>query len=364
MAHYYKSSINSKSDPFIKDIQIKLNVIRLQYHGNWDYLVPDGKYGPRTANAVKCFQVYRNITPASGELGPTTSMYINQIYNNQPQITNIPIKIDNQKDDDLVNIVMEYFCKPTCEMVVDFLLSLQKDYPKNTRVLVRDWNLVVDKIRTKLLQIVSKFDTNYNSVYEQIERYWEKKKKLSPNRHNKNKRYYNNIRRLLDQHLGISHVRLDYNRVLSRLRVGKVISGAGKIIGKLDLYCALWDIVNDLNSISESSTWMSKWTKDLNNLVDVLIGIIVGAVVALLLPEEMALILVCLIVGVVGIVISYLLDLFHETFIGQKLGNAIGENTAKFVKSWQSEMNDIKMKNKMAEEAWVKSQGTITIKLF
>ena len=88
MAQYYKPSINSKSDPFIKDIQVKLNAIRLQYHGNWDYLVPDGIYGPKTGNVVKSFQILKNITPASGELGPTTTNYIIQAYNNVPKITN------------------------------------------------------------------------------------------------------------------------------------------------------------------------------------------------------------------------------------------------------------------------------------
>lgn len=88
MAQYYKPSLNSKSDPFIKDIQVKLNAIRLQYHGNWDYLVPDGIYGPKTGNVVKSFQILKNITPVSGELGPTTTNYIIQAYNNVPKITN------------------------------------------------------------------------------------------------------------------------------------------------------------------------------------------------------------------------------------------------------------------------------------
>lgn len=88
MAQYYKPSLNSKSDSFIKDIQIKLNAIRLQYHGNWDYLIPDGIYGPKTGNAVRSFQILKNITPASGELGPTTTNYILHAYNNVPKITN------------------------------------------------------------------------------------------------------------------------------------------------------------------------------------------------------------------------------------------------------------------------------------
>lgn len=88
MAQYYKSGISSKSDSYVKDIQIKLNAIRLYYHGNWDYLVSDGIYGPKTSNAVKAFQILKNITPVSGELGPTTANYINQAYSNVPKLSN------------------------------------------------------------------------------------------------------------------------------------------------------------------------------------------------------------------------------------------------------------------------------------
>lgn len=88
MPQYYRPSRYSKSDPYIRDIQLKLNAIKAQYHGNWDYLITDGIYGPKSGEAVKAFQIYKNITPASGELGPTTSKYINQVYNSLPTISN------------------------------------------------------------------------------------------------------------------------------------------------------------------------------------------------------------------------------------------------------------------------------------
>ena len=367
MAQYYKSDKKSKSDAYVKDIQAKLNAIRLQYHGNWEYLVPDGIYGPKTSNAVKSFQIFKNITPASGELGPTTSMYIYQLYNNQPQLKATPYHENEQQDNELGEVVMNYFCRPTLKMVVELLSNLQKDYPKNSKQFVKDWNLIVNKIRTRFLQLLSKFDTNKNSAYDQISRYWEKKKALSPNRKNKLRKNSQNIERLLDKHLGPSHVKLDYNRVFNKLKVRKVISGAGNVLRiseKVDLYMALWEITDDINNINDSASWMSKWTRDINSLIDVLIDLIIGAIVVLLLPEEMALILVCLIVGAVGILVTWLLDCFHKTYIGRKFDATVGDETAKFLRSWQNEMSDIKTKNRMAEEEWMGSQGTVTIKLF
>lgn len=87
---YYEKS-NPTVDPYIKTIQEKLNYIRIShktlnkgYDGksyNWKHLSVDGQYGHQTAEAVKAFQIYRGITPASGILGPTTARFIEEAYN-------------------------------------------------------------------------------------------------------------------------------------------------------------------------------------------------------------------------------------------------------------------------------------------
>lgn len=365
MAQYYKPSLNSKSDPFIKDIQLKLNAIRLNYHGNWDYLVPDGIYGLKTRNAVKAFQIFKNITPVSGVLGPTTSMYINQQYCNIPQLKAAPQVVNSKEDNELGRILFKFY-KATSDMVVEFMLGIQKDYANNTKRLVNDWNILVNKIRTRLLQLISKFKTNKGPACEQLARYWKKREKLSPNRIVKSNKYSQNIETLLNKHLGTSHIKLDYNKVYKQLKLGKFFSGAGKAVkfGDIDLYKSIWKVGEDINSINDSQAWLNNWTKDINGLIDVLIGLIIGTIVVLLLPEEMALLLVCLIAGAVCVLVSWILECFHKTYIGQIVDNTIGEKTAILVKSWLNEMNDIKIKNKMAEEAWINSQDTITIKLF
>ena len=83
----YSSSENPNFDPFVQEVQKKLNYVRMSFHGNWEYLKEDGKYGVKTQNAVKGFQLYRGITPVSGILGSTTYKYLNELYNKRSIIT-------------------------------------------------------------------------------------------------------------------------------------------------------------------------------------------------------------------------------------------------------------------------------------
>ena len=77
---YYQASPNPPVDPRVRVVQNKLNAIRRSCHGNWAELSEDGRYGQQTAQAVKAFQIYRGLTPASGMLGPTTMEAIDEIY--------------------------------------------------------------------------------------------------------------------------------------------------------------------------------------------------------------------------------------------------------------------------------------------
>lgn len=87
----YQAKPDPPYDPYVKTIQEKLNYIRVSRITwnkgvtgkayNWSHLIPDGKYGPATAQVVKSFQTSRGIIPASGILGPTTARFIEEAYN-------------------------------------------------------------------------------------------------------------------------------------------------------------------------------------------------------------------------------------------------------------------------------------------
>ncbi len=85
---YFKASKNPKFDPTVQVLQRKLNIIRNRIHGSWPNLVADGLFGEQTKQAVKGFQLYRNITPVSGEVGNTTWQHINELYDYNPVLKN------------------------------------------------------------------------------------------------------------------------------------------------------------------------------------------------------------------------------------------------------------------------------------
>lgn len=72
---------------FVRGVQRQLNAIRTAYHGNWDYLDPDGKFGSHTEAAVKAFQIYRGIVPASGELNAATAAAVGETYKTIPVLS-------------------------------------------------------------------------------------------------------------------------------------------------------------------------------------------------------------------------------------------------------------------------------------
>ena len=63
---------------------------------------------------------------------------------------------------------------------------------KNSKQVVKDWNLIVLKARTRLLQLMSKLNKDKSIAYDKLKNYWDKKNKLSPYRNNKQQKYYPN----------------------------------------------------------------------------------------------------------------------------------------------------------------------------
>lgn len=94
---YLKATSSPKYDATVYMVQLKLDYIRNKVHGSWPFLKADGLFGPQTKAAVKGFQIYRNITPVSGEIGDTTMKYLDEEYKRMPMLKDCyhPITANN-----------------------------------------------------------------------------------------------------------------------------------------------------------------------------------------------------------------------------------------------------------------------------
>lgn len=88
---YLEPNQNNRRSSEVAEIQRMLNIIRINFHHNWEYLTEDGIYGKRTANVVRQFQIYKGIssqmTSEGPILGDTTIRYIKDSYQYVPQIS-------------------------------------------------------------------------------------------------------------------------------------------------------------------------------------------------------------------------------------------------------------------------------------
>lgn len=181
---YFKASANPKFDPMVQSIQMKLNAINIQVHGTWQFLQTDGLFGEKTKQAVKAFQIYRNITPVSGEVGDTTLNYINEAYNHIPQLSSSKgITSNNGNQQDLNNILgkLNGFVK---EQVFGILKNIQDAFENQAKNLKPFENPKVSS--AQLQQMVNRRligNANIKSLQNAIKDIWKKQeiiKALSP----------------------------------------------------------------------------------------------------------------------------------------------------------------------------------------
>lgn len=120
---YLRFSHHPKYSAEVKRLQQKLNAIKYNIHGNWPVLVVDGLYGNETRKAVMGFQVYRNITPATGlEVGSTTMRYLDEAYGHVPMIK--PASDDLKPSYDTKGLSEKYPILKIMDYTGDFLSNL------------------------------------------------------------------------------------------------------------------------------------------------------------------------------------------------------------------------------------------------
>ena len=131
-------------------IQRKLNTVRWRFHHTWEYLQDDGRYGPKTAEAVKRFQQAYNIE-ASGRFDYRTSDKLEELLCSFPVIKAAePLLVETNKIEEnefsFIGVIDEVkgFIETLSSLVeeeIDYAKNMGKcDPPKK----------IVDRIRFKI----------------------------------------------------------------------------------------------------------------------------------------------------------------------------------------------------------------------
>lgn len=131
MKYYeYKSNTVLVPDPFVGDVQRKLNALRPFYSYAWEELNVDGKYGKKTANVVRIYQGKTPLGPASGQLGPTTADFINSDwkFRTQISISSLPVPPKEKlKVSEIYSTLGKTNIK-ACQTFCDFISTMYNTY--------------------------------------------------------------------------------------------------------------------------------------------------------------------------------------------------------------------------------------------
>lgn len=182
---YLKASTNPKFDPAVQTIQMKLNAINSQVHGNWPYLQTDGLFGEKTKQAVKAFQSYRNITPISGEIGDTTLRYIDDSYNHIPQIRASSGSSNSKDSNTDLTAILNKFNAFVKDQIFGLLKSIQDEYNSQANNLRPYQNAKISSAR--LQQLINKRligNPNLKALQNAVKDIWKHQKiikSISPN---------------------------------------------------------------------------------------------------------------------------------------------------------------------------------------
>lgn len=160
---YLQFSTHPRYSAEVKDVQRKLNAIKYNVHGNWPVVAADGLYGPETRRAVMGFQVYRNITPATGNaVGDTTMRYINEAYGRVPMIK--PAPVDQKPYYDTKGLSEKYPVLQIIDHTSDFLSNLDNFIGELTRHITDLGKANPNALRGTYMSFVTQWNPKMNEL--------------------------------------------------------------------------------------------------------------------------------------------------------------------------------------------------------
>lgn len=152
--------------PLVRDIQEMLNAVRCKYHGSWEHLSVDGKYGPRSRNAVKQFKISVGFIPANDDL---TSSFIDRLreeYAREPKLSSCTDDIDPYYDTG--KLEDRYPILKIVDLLSD-LITHMSDFVNSESEYIKQTGRPKPKIIERLSLHVSRFDKRFAQMQASIE---------------------------------------------------------------------------------------------------------------------------------------------------------------------------------------------------
>lgn len=356
-----KASAHPKYDPHVQEIQRKLNSIKHYMHGNWLTLETDGLFGNMTKQSVIGFQIYKNITPVSGEIGYTTLKYINEEYNRLYQLRT---RLNNGN----MNVPSSNW-KATSGNIVVQLANLFNDVSDNAikqikwfqqnKIETKDIDMLVRNAFEKpnVKQIREEIEKNFfNHLDKEVRRndsnyhYHRKKSNLEYLKINETKRQLSKrklnvqnqrqIEKQLAQKLSDKVIKelesINFNNKISialkNIGVNK-ISGGGllKVITLIPIFKDIYILIDAyINEKSTAEPFNKLFSNIISFIEGILIGFVVGAVVATVgIVGWTAVVIIIVISIIVGIILELIFPM-HSEWLTSKIIASTKKNIAEF----------------------------------
>ena len=285
----------------------------------WGKISEDGRFGNDTEKAVKSFQEFLYIT-INGIVGDTTYSYLTQLSSiNKANIkligdgvqlkqNNISV-LDGYEKESIGDVFIKVI-KPIIEKSGDiFTVLIKKNggtgkVSQNSSVI---WNNFIREFYARMLNYVSHINDSYSKACTLMHKYFDSLAKKNNGKHtHKVKKYKKNIDKILESTFKYYTKSKVNEAAISKLI--KISQNGLKFIGKAvkyyDVVACLWKLCDDLNNMSDTSEWQTKWNKDFSDALEVLISLVVGALVAVVATIEAPAI-------IIGIVVAILISVIH-----------------------------------------------------
>lgn len=344
----------------VKYVQECLNSIRekvIPYAqlGNWTHLDCDGKMGYYSQQALIRFKELFKISGGLN-IGNDTMRWLTMLKDeaaNSAKFSEMNVyatgmtRLLNKSKNVLKNSIDDKTIENTINAFrdgfADVIRTSGNPLDQISEKLTVRWNLLIDQINKKIIQLFNKNKANLDNTLKTIDKYLNNAKKCvkEGNRWKALEGHNKSIDKTLTHH---KLVNLKNWKLSNPQAIGGILrKGAGKI-KYLNILESLWALINDIAGFEDTQSWIVRISEHIGDLIESFVCFFAGAAFGALTTAG-APAWACFAIGIfVGAFVSWIWEIFRKTVFGKKMEQTIGVFTASIVraaKSYQQEYGTI-----------------------